>query len=135
MDDLEAIAADHPEWVVAPWLLVAQGEVAPVPVEPPRRSPPGPDDLVGWTAWALFLPFLVGLGWSLAFGRDDPFGRVALAPALGIAGLILSGLAAEALGVRVGSSGPVLAAVVGLAGLATAIVVARRRALSAATSG
>ncbi|MGZ8567549.1 MAG: hypothetical protein ACXWXS_10920, partial [Actinomycetota bacterium] len=71
----------------------------------------------------------------LAFGRDDLLGRVVLAPALGLAGLVLSGLVVEALGVRVGASGVVLSGVVGLAGLVTAIAVLRRRALNGATSG
>ena len=135
VDDLDGIADDHPDWVAAPWLLVAQGEVSPVPEEPPALSPPDRGDLIGWTAWALLLAFLVGLGWSLVFGRDDLLGRIALAPALGLAGLVLVGLAVEAFGVRVGASGPALSGVVGLAGLVTAIIVLRRRALSGATSG
>ncbi len=135
VDDLDQIAAEHPAWVAAPWLLVAQGEVSPVPGEPPALAPPARDDLLGWTAWALLVPFLVGLGWSLVLGRGDLLGRIALAPALGLAGLVLSGLVAEALGVRVGASGTGLAVALGLTGVGTAIAILRRRTLSGATSG
>jgi len=67
--------------------------------------------LSGWTAGILALLFVAGLGWSAALVDGGWWERAALAPAIGVAALVLVGLVGNRLGAGLlGSSGTVLAA-------------------------
>jgi hypothetical protein len=68
--------------------------------------------LSGWTAGVLALLFVAGLGWSAALTATGWWARAALAPAFGVAALVLGGLVGSRLGAGLlGSSGTVVAAV------------------------
>jgi hypothetical protein len=96
---------------LAPGVAVIRGPAprGPVPVaELPRPSMPA---LVFIVAVALLFFTAVGLGWSVALASGGWLERVALAPALGIAVLILGGFIAARVGADAPGVRPVLAVV------------------------
>jgi hypothetical protein len=113
----QAIAA-HPDWQVSPDLAVVQGpavaSVAPVTDAVP--TPLSPVQLGLVAAAFLLLLALAGGGWAAALVDAGWLERAALAPAFGIATLVIGGVLADRLGVSL--TGP--AAEVVAAGVATA---------------
>jgi hypothetical protein len=95
--------------VVAPGVAVLRsppGFGVPAPAPAPPSAYPGLWPALGWGLLLLLLLGLAGSGWSwLALGGDpgrgvDPRAFVAMAPALGAAGLVLAGLVASDVGAR-----------------------------------
>jgi hypothetical protein len=114
------VVAAHPDWRIAPGVLVVQGPRPPGPYAP-RAAVPAP--LPGAALAALWVAFLAvlslaGGGWAATAVRSGP-GAAALAPAFGIAGIVLTGIVADRLGVRLaGAGGTALIATVAAAGWA-----------------
>ena len=114
--------ASHPGWSSNGWMAVVQGP--PAPAQPPRAPPrPSPGALLAWWASSLAVISLAGAGWAGRFGSGSLSLRMGLAPAVGVAALVLAGLVAERLGIRMGGPGGVLVVlvvtVVGAAAAAT----------------
>ena len=107
--DFGEVAAEHPEWIVAPNVIALEGPrpAADVPVPP---IPYGPRTIVQGGllgAGTLLVLGLIGLGWA-AFvlpGRVRSFEVLALAPAFGIGALIFAGVLLDAAGLRLGGVG------------------------------
>jgi hypothetical protein len=135
-----AEAARHPERVVAPHVIALAGPRTANPISAPP-IPTGPRGgrqgaLLG--AGALLVLALAGWGWAGALLPRSlrPFETLALAPAFGLAFLIMGGIAADALGVRlVGLPGATVVVAVGVAGAALALLRMRRRRGSDAGDG
>jgi hypothetical protein len=110
---------------------LARGPEPPSFVEPPPPStPPSAGWLIVRIALVVGLLTVVGLGWSLALVPGGMVERAALAPTLGVAVIVVAGVAVDRLGPAVGGgTGPVLAAAAAAAGwgLAAAPWLARRR--------
>ncbi|MBI3648042.1 MAG: hypothetical protein HY240_04755 [Actinobacteria bacterium] len=126
------LALDRPQDVVAPGVVVLHG---PAPVTVARlRVPAVPtlSALVADAARVLLLVGLVGLGWSVGLVRTELLSRLALAPAMGQAVLVVSGVLAGRAGVALhGPSAVRLAVGVGAAGwLWTLASIGARRAMS-----
>jgi hypothetical protein len=125
-----AFTAAHPETVIAPDLALLQGpkpsaalSAAPYP-SAPRTLGAG----IGIGAGALIVLGLVGLGWSVALLPKSvrPFEHLALAPGVGVAALVVAGVAVDAAGVRLtGVPAALVPIVMALAGSAVAIAVRR----------
>jgi hypothetical protein len=123
-----AIAA-HPEWLVAPSLAVVQGrrDVGALPTPPPIE-PPGARLLALISVACVLLLALAGSGWAMALVPDGPDVAAALAPAFGVATLVLGGVLAGRLGLRPSGAGAVaLMATVTILGWAAAAAGRRRR--------
>ena len=117
----DAVAA-HPGWSSNGWMAVVQGP--PAPAQPPRApSRPSPGALLAWWASSLAVISLAGAGWAGRFGSGSLSLRMGLAPAVGVAALVIAGLVAERLGIRMGGPGGVIVVlvvtVVGAAAAAT----------------
>jgi hypothetical protein len=139
-EGFEEWARTHPESLVAEGVAVVRGPIAPAPASLSASSPVTPYGtarlaLLG--VGALVLLGSVGLGWSVVLlGRTlRPAELVAVAPAVGIAMLVVVGVFLDRLGLRLtgagGISAPVLSA-------ATAWVIAwtlRRRNRKTPPSG
>jgi hypothetical protein len=127
-----ATAAAHPDWVVAPGVIALGGRpVAPAPVAQPAipTGPRGPVQGALLGVGALVLLALVGLGWAIALlpGGTRSFEVLALAPAFGIALLILAGVLVDAVGIRLVHWGGILAVMLAIAaGAALAVRRVRR---------
>jgi hypothetical protein len=119
----------HPDRVVAPGLAVVEGPILEWTPPPPIAVPPYTYlGIGGLGLGALVTISLVGLGWSLVFfGRwVRPVEVVALAPAVGIAVLILGGVLLDRIGLRLsGATGVMVVLLVAASGWA--IVAATRR--------
>jgi hypothetical protein len=109
----DEIAAQHPDWIAAPGVIVLEG---PRPVTPLPRAPAPSAPLGGWQlaifgAGVLVVLGVAGLGWAVAILPPDvrPFEVLALAAACGIAFLVLGGTLMDAAGVRVGGVGGLVA--------------------------
>jgi hypothetical protein len=123
--DFEAVAAGHPGGRVAPDVVVLTGPTA-APQSVGARSPetlPGhPLALVALGLGTFALLLAAGLGWARAGLRSlPPLSLVGAAPAVGLAAILLGGLGADAIGLRLtpGTSLTV-ALVAGAAGWAVA---------------
>jgi hypothetical protein len=88
--------------VLAEGVTLIRGPRPGSPVPRGDLPSPSPLGLVGWAVTALLFLGAVGLGWSAAGVPGAWLERVALAPAFGIAVLVLGGLVAA----RVGADGP-----------------------------
>ena len=125
-----AEAERHPERVAAPSVLVLHGPMPTTTVAAPA-IPTGPRGgrqgaLLG--AGVLIALALAGWGWAAALlpRAVRPFEAFALAPAFGLAFLILGGILADAVGARLGGgSGATIVVAVAAAGAVAAF--ARRR--------
>jgi hypothetical protein len=122
---------------VAPDVSVVTGPVPGAPV-PSAATPVGPLSAFVLTMLAglvLLVLFLAGLGWALALPRhNEPgerFTALAMAPAVGVAGVILAGLALDRLGLRLtGVAGASVIPIVAAGGwIAAALRTAPRRGL------
>jgi hypothetical protein len=126
------VAAAHPDWRIAPGVLVVQGSRPSGPY-PSRAVVPaplsGPAVAVLWIAFLAVLS-IAGGGWAASAVRSG-LGAAALAPAFGIGGIVMAGIVADRLGVRLtGSGGKGLIGVVAAAGWVV-FALTRRRALRA----
>jgi hypothetical protein len=118
-----AFAAQHPDWLATQNLVVLQG---------PRLSQPFPDPSFPTAPHRLALPALgsaalivlvvLGAGWALALlpAGMRPFEVLAISPGFGIAALVVAGITADPLGIRLVGWGASLPALV-VAGVGWAI--------------
>jgi hypothetical protein len=118
---------------VAPDVAVLRGPAPArtIPAASPVDAVPSWFAGLGWGAALLLLLAAAGGGWTLAALRPgaEPEAVVSLAPVVGAGTLILGGLLATELGVRLGRAGSVATVVVvGVSGYAVAIARRHRRA-------
>jgi hypothetical protein len=123
------IAAAHPEWVVGPGVIALGGGRAGVTVTAAAIPAHPGNPLVGavYAAGTILLLFLAGIGWALALlpSGTRGFEAAALAPAFGIAGILLTGVLLDTvLGVRLRGAGGAAAVLVPL--VVGALLAARR---------
>lgn len=104
-------------FVVGPGVTVFRGPPS-GSVPPVRLEPPGAAQVATWTIAPLALLALVGSGWSASLLSAGWATRLALAPALGTAVLVLAGFVAGRLGLDGPGARPWIAVVVALAGWA-----------------
>ncbi len=118
-----AYAAQHPDWLATQNLLVLQGPRLPhqfpdpsFPTAPHRLALP----LLGTAAPIVLV--LLGAGWALALlpAGMRPFEVLAISPGFGIAALIVAGIMADPLGVRLVGWGATIPALL-VAGIGWAI--------------
>jgi hypothetical protein len=113
------VAAAHPEWVVGPGVIALGGGKPGVTVGA-GPLPAGLGNPVAGLVYGvgtIVLLFLVGVGWSLALlpSGTRGFEALAMAPAFGIAGILLSGVLLDTvLGVRLRGAGGATAVLVPL---------------------
>ena len=123
----EQVTAAHPGWVVGPGLAVVRG---PHPTErfavPPHPAAPrGLLDVgaLGIASFAIVL--LAGAGWAMAGERESFrwFEVAALAPALGLATIVVTGVLIDAAGPTLtGLPGALVAPIAAAAGLLAAVI-------------
>jgi hypothetical protein len=105
----EAEAGLHPEWVVAPGVIVLNGPrpATPLSQAQPPRAPVGKRQLLLFGVAGLAILALVGWGWVLAaFPRSlRPFESLALSISAGIAALIVLGTLLDVAGLHLGGGG------------------------------
>jgi hypothetical protein len=97
----KAIADRHPDWQIAPGVLLAKGPLPPADLtfaDPPVR--PATRDLVLQTVASVLLLILCGLGWSVSLLKSGWTVRLMMSPSLGMAAISLVGI----LGGRAGVS-------------------------------
>jgi hypothetical protein len=122
-----AIVKAHPEWEIAPGIAVVQG-----PRPSGIRPAPGlPAPLSGGRMAVLAAAFVLALGaagggWAVVLVPASNRDRAALAPAIGIAAIVLPGVVAGRLGFGAGS-GLVSGAVLVFAAAGWALAIARVR--------
>ncbi|MGH2679810.1 MAG: hypothetical protein ACRDG8_04915 [Actinomycetota bacterium] len=123
----------HPEWEIAPGVLLARGPAPTADLETgsmPARPPTG--DLVGTTVLLVLLLLACGIGWSASLLRVGWIERVALAPVLGAAAVTVFGLVIARAGFAMRGAPMVTAAILAAGGgwavLAGKAIFARRRA-------
>jgi hypothetical protein len=124
------LARDHPTWKVTDWFAVVRGPApASGALEAVVPSAPHVGSLATKAALILFVAWVTGFGWAWAAGPPDHLARSCLAPAAGLAAIVLTGLVAERLGAQAGRWGAAVVAVAGVAGWAAAAfgAIARRR--------
>jgi hypothetical protein len=118
--------------VIAPGVALLQGPPPPAPLAEQPVPKPVPRTILGllWGALLLVLLGAAGLGWAeTIIGRDiPPEARWSVAPAVGAAALILAGLVAVKLGVRLGGPGGVVTYAAVVLGGAVPALLRRRRA-------
>ena len=101
----------NPEWSTNGWMAVLDGPPAPTdrPVAAPR---PSAASLVAWWASSLAVIAFAGAGWAGRLGAGSLALRVALAPAVGLASLVVAGVVVERIGIRMGGPGGVMTVIV-----------------------
>ena len=97
----------HPGWMTTGWMAVVSGPPPPTerPIPPAR---PRASSLLMWWGSSLAVLTLAGAGWAGRFVGGSLALRMALAPATGLAALIVAGVFLERLGVRMGGAGGVM---------------------------
>jgi hypothetical protein len=119
-----AAVKEHPDWVTIGWMAVVSGP--PPPLEPPVPPERPPASSLGvWWASSLAVIALTGAGWAGRFGDRSLAVRLALAPASGLAAIIVAGVLVERLAVRMGGAGGVMTVIV--VTLGGAVAAASRR--------
>ncbi len=120
--------ASHPDDADLPeGIAILQGPPAPEELSVPAVERPRLAALMWWAALLLAVLAVAGSGWSAALLPGRWTLRAALAPALGMAALVIGGVLADRVGLRlVGSQGAVTALAVTALGWAALVV--RRRA-------
>ena len=112
---------EHPDWSSNGWMAVVQGPPAPT-ARPPSPARPVAGALAAWWATSLAVITLAGAGWAGRFGAGSLSLRMGVAPAVGLASLVVAGLVAERLGIRMGGAGGVIVVlVVTVVGAAAAV--------------
>jgi len=117
----------HPDWLVAPGLVVIEGPRATALTgsAPTVPAPLGGVKLALLTAAFLLTLAVLGSGWSVSLVEADWLERTALAPAFGIAALVVGGVIADRLGLGL-TGGPAVGLVLVVAALGWAAVSAVR---------
>jgi hypothetical protein len=112
---------EHPGWSSNGWMAVVQGPPAPTAQAASPARPPA-ETLAAWWATSLAVVTLAGAGWAGRFGGGPLSLRMGVAPAVGVASLVVAGLVAERLGIRMGGTGGVIVVlVVTVVGAAAAV--------------
>lgn len=112
---------EHPGWSSNGWMAVVQGPPAPTS-QPASPARPAAGALAAWWASSLAVIALAGAGWAGRFGAGSLSLRMGVAPATGLASLVVAGLVAERFGIRMGGTGGVIVVlVVTVAGAAAAV--------------
>ena len=128
LDDPRAFAADptHREIAEGVFLLGTAGgagEVQDRAIVPPPIEAPPPGRLIRDCLVALVALLLTGLGWSIALAPAALDVRIALAPSLGLAGVLLVGTILGLTGVSVsGGTAVITCALIAVAGAAFAFL-------------
>jgi hypothetical protein len=130
-DRYNAWVRSHPGTVVGPQVAVVSGPILsePVPAVPGPAGPYRIATLALLAVASLGVLWVVGLGWSVVLVRRwlSPLGLVAVAPAIGIAALVVGGVVVDRAGVRLtGIGGAVTPLGIALAGWVVAVASARR---------
>jgi hypothetical protein len=115
----------HSDWRTNGWMAVVSGPPPP-PARPVAPERPSAASLLAWSVSSLAVIALAGAGWVVRFGGGSAALRLALAPATGIAALVVAGLLVERLGVRTGGLGGVVMVIVVSAAGAIAAITHRR---------
>ncbi len=99
--NFKKISDRHPDWQIAPGILLAKGPPPPTdlafadpPVRPPTR------DMVLQTLVSVLLLIVCGIGWSVSLLKSDWITRLMLSPSFGMTAITLVGI----LGGRAGLS-------------------------------
>ncbi len=102
---------EHPGWMTTGWMAVVSGPPPPSgrPITPAR---PPASSLVMWWGSSLAIITLAGAGWAGRFAGGSLALKMSLAPATGVAALIVAGVFLERLGVRMGGAGGVVTLIV-----------------------
>jgi len=107
--NFDATAQAHPDWVIAPGVLVLNGPrpPAPLPLAPLPAIPRGSVQLLVFGAGTLVVLGLAGLGWGLALLPQStrPIEAFALSVAFGIGAVIAVGMVLDIVGIRLGGLG------------------------------
>jgi hypothetical protein len=112
---------EHPGWSSNGWMAVVQGPPAPT-AQPTSPARPAAGALAAWWASSLAVITLAGAGWAGRLGAGSLSLRMGLAPAVGLASLVVAGLVAERLGIPMGGAGGVIVVlVVTVVGAAAAV--------------
>ncbi len=91
-DGYHALAKAHPDAEIAPGVMLLRGPVpAPSFSPPPPLTPPSAQDLVRWIAVSFAALVVAGIGWSFGLLRLPWSDRLAFAPAIGLAALVIAG--------------------------------------------
>jgi hypothetical protein len=116
-----AAVREHPEWMTTSLMAVVSG---PHPSSARLVSPerPSASSLAAWWVMSFLVIASAGAGWAARFGGGSLALRMALAPATGLAAVIVAGLLVERLGVRMGGPGGVLTVIIVTFGGAIAAV-------------
>jgi hypothetical protein len=126
----------NPERLVTPDVLVLAGPLPEqvVATTPGPRLGAGVPELVLWAILSILLLGLLGAGWSrLTLPGLRPTEGMAVAPAIGLAVLVIDGLILDLIGARIG--GPAGVAAVLVSGGLGASLAIRRRSLAPAAAG
>jgi hypothetical protein len=121
-DGFGGAVREHPGWRSTGWMAVVSGPAPPSEAPRPPARPPASSLLFWWISSLAVISF-AGAGWAGRFACGSFALRMALAPATGLAVLILAGVLLERLGVRMGGPG----------GVATIMIVALFGAAAAVT--
>jgi hypothetical protein len=98
-----AEVADHRRWIATPWLAIVEGPPPPRGFDrPPSPRLPSASTLAESWATTILAVAVAGAGWAITLSGGPIVLRLAMAPALGVALLVLTALAAERLGIRAG---------------------------------
>ena len=106
-----ADAVHEHDWSSNGWMAVVHGPPAPAG-RPASVTRPAAAALGAWWASSLAVITLAGAGWAGRFGAGSLSLRMGLAPAVGLASLVVAGLVAERLGIRMGGPGGVIVVLV-----------------------
>ena len=113
----DAISHRHPDWEIAPGILLARGPKPPSTLSfagPPVR--PSTRDLVEETLLGVLLLTICGIGWSVGLLRSGWITRIMLAPCLGMAAIMVVGILGGRAGLSMTGS-----TMVGLTGVAAIV--------------
>ncbi|MEX0754047.1 MAG: hypothetical protein WD556_02875 [Actinomycetota bacterium] len=108
--DFDATALAHPEAAVGDGLLVLGSPLPPAAIT--ARSAPSVAFLAFATLGLALVIGIAGIGWSWTLLAARAADRIALAPAVGLAVLAISGLVADRVGIAIGSVGGIAIVVV-----------------------
>ncbi len=93
-DGYRALVKAHPDAEIAPGVMLLRGpEPAPSFSPPAPLTPPSGQDLIRWIAVSFAVLLVAGIGWSFGLLRLPWSDRLAFAPAIGLAVLVIAGFA------------------------------------------
>jgi hypothetical protein len=106
-----AAVREHPDWMTTPSMAVVSGP-PPSPDRPPPPERPSAASLAMWWAASLAVITLAGAAWAARLGEGSFGMRIALAPATGLAVLVVAGVLVERLGIRMGGPGGLMTVII-----------------------